>query len=242
MSEAKRRRISPADRALSDRLTAAGVPVEPRQLERWRVDSGVVELSDRPGAFDQACQVRQLLDAKLTLEQIAVVQFMRRRYVTTPALKRALRNAFIKTVGMAPEPKDWMEAQRLAMQQAAYAVSQWRRDPDTQPTRAAIQAKAGRPGERINEASVRVVTSVLMIATFGEAPTRRDLEELLAAGGLDVKNLAMEEIAKELQAATRDNLLAGLDAASRAELDQARDDCARANRVLTALSRRDPGA
>lgn len=84
---------------------------------------------------------------------------------------------------------------------------------------------------------MRVVATVLMIATFGEAPTRRDLEELLAAGGLDVKNLAMDEIAKALQPAARDNLVAGLDVASRAELDQARDDCARANRVLTALGR-----
>jgi hypothetical protein len=221
----RHRPVSQADQTLSDRLKAAGYPIEPRQLERWRVGGGVVERSGRPDAFDQARQVWQLLDDGLTLDQVAIVQFMRDHHVTTAALKRALHRDLVDSLGSSEPVRDWRDAQQLGESEAARAIDRLKRDPETKAFREEIQATAGRPGERVNQAATRVIATISMVGNFGEAPTRRDLAELLTAVGLPVTEMNLDAIANELRRATRHDMTAALTSATRPALDQAREDC-----------------
>jgi hypothetical protein len=228
--------VSEPDQQLSDRLKAAGYAIGPRQLERWRVDGGVVERSGSTRAFAQARQVRQLLDDGLDLEQIAIVQFMRGRYVRTPALKRALRAGLAGALGAAPPARDWIEGRRQARLSAQRKVNQLRREPETKSVRREIQRSAGRKGERVNEATERVLGTMYMVAQFGEPPTRPDLAELLAAldiplTGLRARAVDVDATAEQLRdtmgsdpRTNQQRLEAVLERASRRALEQARRD------------------
>jgi len=223
-SSTGRRPVSATDLELSRRLKAAGYQIEPRQLERWRVEGGVVEQSSQPGAFAQACQVKEFLDQRLTLEQIAIVQFMRRRPVTTEALKKALRNGLAETLGAAASVRGWMEAKKLAQTEAETLTTQLARQPPTREVRKQIHSTAGRRGERVNQAFTRVMTVALMFVQAGEAPTRRELGELLDALGLPENTTDLAAIAALAKRLGRNNLEVALDSASRSDLEQARED------------------
>jgi len=230
------RPVSRADQILSDRLKTDGYQIEPRQLERWRADGGVVDRSARTGAFDQARQVKQLLDDGLTLEEIALVQFMRDRHVTTPALKRALHNGLASALGPDVRTRNWTQARKRAEQQAEHTIKQMARDPSTKELRQEIKATAGRSGERVNQAVARVIATVYMLGNFGEAPTRSALQELLTAAGLPASAIDVDAIAREVGRTTRHDLEDALATASREALDQARTDHAAFTRWMVAFN------
>ena len=229
----------PASRAakkLSADLHAAGIKVSPRQIERWR-QAGLIEATDRswipcegseaeygPQAFEQARGVKHLVDDGLTLEQIAVVQFVRRRYVTTSALKHAIHQQLIETLGPGINAKYWTEAEPIAEERAAHIARRLARESEAKSLRQQLHRLGRQAGERINQAVARVIAGALMPYLAGEPRTRRELTALLKALGLSIEHLSMDEIVANLRLLRIEALSQELQVASRDELEQARDD------------------
>ena len=200
--------------------------MDPRQLERWQTPWGLVEPGDSPTRFDQARQVHELLDQNLDLAQIAIVQFMRRRYVRTSGLKRALRETLDEELGEAPEPQNWKQAERQAAQQARQTTKQLQRDLPGEALRYRILDADGRGGAQVNKVTGEFLTVLFMLAQYGEAPTRDKLVKALEIVGLPpaIVREKSDQIASLFTKMTRNELVKALDAATRDELEQARED------------------
>jgi hypothetical protein len=223
------RPLSRVDQALSERLKATGRNVEPRQLERWRVDGGVIERSSSPAAFEQACAVHDLLDSGLDLDEVAIVQFMRGRYVNTEKLKRALAGQLMSALGPPSGASDWRRAQEHAELKARHAVAQARRDSTTKRPRYALHRATGRRGERVNQTLTRVLVTLYMLYDYGEAPTRKDLTEVLATVQTPLTGLPADTFDPNLTAEAMpymrlDALQVALKDSTLSELEQARAD------------------
>jgi hypothetical protein len=78
--------------------------------------------------------------------------------------------------------------------------------------------------ERINQTVTRLLASILLIYQVGELHRRRDLRPILRAAGLPASEMNVDAIALKLPVIRQENLEAGLDTATRDQLNQARDD------------------
>jgi DNA-binding transcriptional MerR regulator len=191
-------------------LQAVDLDVSPRQIERW-LQAGLIEESDRrwipregsesaygPEALKQAREVKTLLDQGLTLEQIAIVQFLRSRYVITPALKQGLSQQLFESLGAGVDAMNWTQAEPVAEARAEHIARRLARQSEAKSLRQQLHRLAGRAGERINEAVARVIAGALMPYLAGEPRTRRELTALLKALGLPTEHLSMNEIVANL--------------------------------------------
>jgi hypothetical protein len=229
-----RRRVSQAAQELSDRLRAQGVDVSPREIERWHQEHGLIEPTIRrwiprcgsksaypPQAEIQAKQVRALLDEGLDLADIVVVQWLRRNYVETGHLKRVLILKIRERFGPPETFASWMDAKPRADAQARRAAVALARTKDLERVRRAMFEAGRTGGERINRTVTRLLSSMFLIAYTGEAYTRQELEQLLAAMGTPDPSRDADWVAEQLRRMQPWNLEDLVENATREQLDQA---------------------
>ena len=223
------RPVTRAARRLSDDLRDENVDVSPREIERWQQEYGLIEGADRsteypPGALEQARQVRKLLDEGLDLSDVAVLQFMRNRYVEPERLGRLLMRRLQKTLGPRHAQTNWHKLKPVTDAMGSDIARRLARDPRARWIRAKLHSSGGAKGERINQTVARLASSLMLVFKSGEPFTRRDIVALLTAGGLTTKHLDIDTIVAMLRLLQQPNLETALQAASRSDLRQARDD------------------
>jgi hypothetical protein len=232
-----KRPITRATQELSDRLRADDVDVSPRAIERWQQDFGLIQSTDRKwipregsessyglAAETQARQVRHLLDQGLTLNDVVVRQFMRGRYVATSQLKRVLLARLRRALGPPSSAKTWVEAKPEADATGFSRAERLARKREAEPLRHALYDAGRVRGERINQTVARLTSTMFLVFLAGEPHTRKELQHVLAAAGLDANALDMDAIARQLSNMKQSELEKRIDTATRIQLDRAAEN------------------